>query len=719
MKKYLALFLALALMISGLSVASVEVKAANATEYNTNLLEEPNFLQLGRYDSIDAVKSSGQYSVYYVSEDSAWKPMAKNDWMVKLDYGIMPFDVNVATNNHFINQTVSFFGIDNGNTEVRASVDYKKNTHKDDVILAVTYQDKYGNVLDGGRAETSNLEEGTLSIVDSVPEGAAKIFYQFGQIWSTEGWTMSAPVNFSNPDLRFKKKAILGNPVQSVDVIFDYNNGEGYSYTETITKGNTVDELDSPYTSGYVFLGWTLNGEMYDFNTPVNESITLKAKWEAVEEGETVKVTFDPDNGEAAWTEEQIKGDTLSFTRGRPEKEGYSFKWWELVGEEGREYDDSRVLTRDIRLKAIWTEREEGAKFWVRFLADGGDYTPAEQIVEDGGYATNPLPAYPKKAGYEFIGWYNNNGKFDFEHDKITGNTYLKAKYRAADSHLIYFDLRGGKTARGQYMAPKSVIHGKLLDEINIPINRGSQETMGFYTPKGEFNFGTPITKDMVLYARFENPQGYTYDKQKRMDIVVPDFYYDRAIIKYDGAIFTGYPDNTFRPDESMTRAQAATVLAKILGIDEDVKTENIFSDIDGHWAKKYILNVADYGILNGYPDGTFRPDAKIKRSEIASIVDQYWKAKVFTPDGYYADIKDIENHWSRKAVSHLYNHGFVDVYDDRLYKPDDYLSRKDAALLFNRLTDRMIGHEDYQMFTDVPKEDMFFEEINAAASDR
>ena len=85
-------------------------------------------------------------------------------------------------------------------------------------------------------------------------------------------------------------------------------------------------------------------------------------------------------------------------------------------------------------------------------------------------------------------------------------------------------------------------------------------------------------------------------------------------------AYIKGYPDGTFLGDNAITRAEFVTIMVRFLN--EEYTGENPFSDIDGHWAKDYILAAVGAGWINGYPDGTFMPDAYITRAEAMKIIN-------------------------------------------------------------------------------------------------
>ena len=86
------------------------------------------------------------------------------------------------------------------------------------------------------------------------------------------------------------------------------------------------------------------------------------------------------------------------------------------------------------------------------------------------------------------------------------------------------------------------------------------------------------------------------------------------------GEYVTGYPHGIFKPNQAITRAEFVTIVVRFLEGERDA--ENPFTDIDGHWAQKYILSAVDAGWIDGYPDGTFKPNEPIKRCEAMKIMN-------------------------------------------------------------------------------------------------
>jgi len=140
---------------------------------------------------------------------------------------------------------------------------------------------------------------------------------------------------------------------------------------------------------------------------------------------------------------------------------------------------------------------------------------------------------------------------------------------------------------------------------------------------------------------------------------VAADAWYNNAISTMANAgILDGYEDGSFHPNGYITRAEFATIAVRFF--DLSYQGEDLFPDIDGHWAQDYINQAADAGIIEGYPDGTFGPQKQITRAEAVTLVnrtldrhpdpDHFLKDMLVWPDNldteawYYADMQEATN---------------------------------------------------------------------------
>lgn len=174
-------------------------------------------------------------------------------------------------------------------------------------------------------------------------------------------------------------------------------------------------------------------------------------------------------------------------------------------------------------------------------------------------------------------------------------------------------------------------------------------------------------------------------------------------------AYMSGYLDGTFKPNQNITRAEVAVMFSRL--IDEDFDSDNYettsFLDVaEDEWYSDRIGYIESLGIINGYPDSTFRPNAPITRAEFATIASNFDNLKE-TGDVYFSDLPD--SHWAKNFVEMAYNRGWISGYPDGTIKPDRYITRAEVVSVVNRMLEReadtsyiSFNEDDIKNFTDV-----------------
>ncbi|WP_239618028.1 S-layer homology domain-containing protein [Cohnella mopanensis] len=155
--------------------------------------------------------------------------------------------------------------------------------------------------------------------------------------------------------------------------------------------------------------------------------------------------------------------------------------------------------------------------------------------------------------------------------------------------------------------------------------------------------------------------------------------------------IVTGFPDNTYRPNQAVTRAQFSVMLMRTLGIKESDKALS-FADADEipAWAKQAVATAAQQGYVQGYENGTFRPDAKITQVEMASVVARVLKLAVDSNVATsFADDTDIPK-WAKGTVEAARQYGVVTGRSNNRFEPQAAVTRAEAAVILLRLTDHL-----------------------------
>ena len=158
-------------------------------------------------------------------------------------------------------------------------------------------------------------------------------------------------------------------------------------------------------------------------------------------------------------------------------------------------------------------------------------------------------------------------------------------------------------------------------------------------------------------------------------------------------AYINGYEDGTVHPNGNITRAEVATIIYRLLT--EESRTfyytkVNIFSDVPGfEWFNEPISTLARASVLTGYEDGTFLPNAPIKRAELATILTRLAVLEKTEGDVTPVNFKDLAGHWAAANIRTAAANGWVTGYPDGTFRPDQYVTRAEAVTMVNRMLGR------------------------------
>lgn len=174
-----------------------------------------------------------------------------------------------------------------------------------------------------------------------------------------------------------------------------------------------------------------------------------------------------------------------------------------------------------------------------------------------------------------------------------------------------------------------------------------------------------------------------------------------------------GYPDGTFRPGKSMTRAEAASILAKLQRLPLTDSSKPAFSDADG-WYNAVINAVVKAGYMKGYPDGSFKPDKPITRAEFATMLSHFMSAKTASNP-----FTDTNGNWAKEAIDKAYAQGIIKGYEDNTFRPAADVSRAEAVAMVNRTFNIKKAGDVKNPFTDISPSHWAYDDILAAVSYR
>ena len=186
-------------------------------------------------------------------------------------------------------------------------------------------------------------------------------------------------------------------------------------------------------------------------------------------------------------------------------------------------------------------------------------------------------------------------------------------------------------------------------------------------------------------------------------------------------AYIVGYPDGNVKPEGNITRAEVATIFFRLLtdeSRDEFWSQTNPYSDVsEDDWYNNAVSTLTNAGIIDGYEDGTFKPNGNITRAEFATIAVRFFEA---TYEGENL-FPDIDGHWAQDYINEAANAGIVDGYPDGTFGPQKRITRAEAMTMVNRTIDRP-PHEDHLLddmivWPDNPETAWYYEQVQEATN--
>ena len=186
-------------------------------------------------------------------------------------------------------------------------------------------------------------------------------------------------------------------------------------------------------------------------------------------------------------------------------------------------------------------------------------------------------------------------------------------------------------------------------------------------------------------------------------------------------AYIVGYPDGNVKPEGNITRAEVATIFFRLLtdeSRDEFWSQTNPYSDVsEDDWYNNAVSTLTNAGIIDGYEDGTFKPNGNITRAEFATIAVRFFEA---TYEGENL-FPDIDGHWAQDYINEAANAGIVDGYPDGTFGPQKRITRAEAMTMVNRTIDRH-PHEDHLLddmivWPDNPETAWYYEQVQEATN--
>ncbi|MFH1347568.1 MAG: S-layer homology domain-containing protein [Candidatus Margulisiibacteriota bacterium] len=237
-------------------------------------------------------------------------------------------------------------------------------------------------------------------------------------------------------------------------------------------------------------------------------------------------------------------------------------------------------------------------------------------------------------------------------------------------------------------------VEGTAVDKQIVSVKVNGIEVK--LTPRGDFktNVSLKVGKNAILVEGFDSKgKLLEADKLRVVRLITyPDVnkdYWASQQISYVGSlgIIQGYPDGKFKPEGSITRAELSTLLMRTkMGGDKNVPNtqSKLFNDVPlKHWAAKYVNLAAKSGVVKGYPDGTFKPSANLSRAEGLAMIARFGGVKETPFTDEFIDVK--AKYWAAPIIAGAYKEGMLIFLKARPFEPSRQLTRAEAVEMLYR----------------------------------
>lgn len=249
--------------------------------------------------------------------------------------------------------------------------------------------------------------------------------------------------------------------------------------------------------------------------------------------------------------------------------------------------------------------------------------------------------------------------------------------YYDLDFHTLTFDTMGGSR-----IDPVTVRHGNAVAKPKDPVN-GGYIFDGWYTDKTyrtPYNFATVLTQDTTIYAKWFliALPGVTI-KKTTPKLNTSDHF----------AYVQGYPDGTVKPAGNITRAETAAILFRLMDEGSRktyYSTKSGFRDVaTGSWYNTYVATLNNAGVITDSSNGYFRPNEAITRAELAAMLANF--TETAGAANYFNDVS--ARYWAANAIAICAKLGWITGYPDGSFRPDKNVTRAELMAMINRATGR------------------------------
>lgn len=417
-------------------------------------------------------------------------------------------------------------------------------------------------------------------------------------------------------------------------------------------------------------------------NMPVRSNLTFVAQWWPV-------VTFDASGG--AWSSGEdmhyVKITDKVAAESTPVRNGYTFLGWYTAADGGDRANFEEKVNGPKTLYAHWAKNAAVTFRIVNGTWSGGAaedktvsvvlYPQADGTASgtlDASYVPQimlPAPGYENTAGgWEQMPNTDPNGiTGDVTYVYRFGSTGGGSSSGHSTRFTLHYESNGGTAYKDERCSSGTKV---TLDKTPT---RESYTFTGWYADKALTQKITSVTmnSDKTVYAGWEATG-------------VPDKLNGDDHFAY----VIGYPDGKVHPEGNISRAETATIFFRLLKSDirdGNLTADNEFSDVsDGQWHNKAVSTMAKLGIVKGRRADRFDPNASITRAEFAAICARFSTRTVENSGSF----SDISGHWAENEIERAAAFGWISGYPDGTFRPDARITRAEAMTMINRVLCRM-----------------------------
>ena len=441
-------------------------------------------------------------------------------------------------------------------------------------------------------------------------------------------------------------------PITRQYTVTYYVDGEKQGDEETYNYGTRVKIRDNAVKEGHTFSGWKIgNEDAKDFE--IKSNVTIEGFFTQNKHSYTINKHFynekdvevKVENGktktgnEYALVAELYKDDAVNQT--------VDGKTYVYVPGLTKVTDDLKKLTKDVTIDLYY------------YLDVKGGEKPDE--------TGNGTPdAWEYRLAFKVVnGEWNNGGNADI---------------------VVYVPFKDYKTGEAlKYVVVPITSIPDVGDKPNSGYRAGSWDT----TPVGNAKVEKD-TVFTYTYARRSSSGGGGGGGGRKPTVTIPDDVPTGLNGDDHYAYIVGYPNGNVEPNGNITRAEVATIFFRLLT--EEVRTanstqSNSLSDVTrGQWFNHAVSTLSSMGIVKGHNDGTFAPNAPITRAEFAAIAARFDDKNTDTSSKF----TDIASHWAKNEIGIAANKGWINGYPDGTFRPNQYITRAEAMTLVNRVLNRL-----------------------------